>query len=48
MDTPELYKTTDLETEHGWKWLMDAAGHVWFHIDGTYYFPHSVRGPCGN
>ena len=38
MDNPELFKTTDLETEHGWKWLMDAAGHVWFHIDGTYYF----------
>ena len=38
MDTPELFKTTDLETEHGWRWLLDDCGHVWFHIDGTYYF----------
>lgn len=35
---PKLFKTTDLETERGWRWLMEDFGHVWFAIDGAYYF----------
>ena len=38
MRRPELFKTSDLETERGWKWLMDDSGHVWFYIDDTYWF----------
>lgn len=38
MAKPELFKTTDLETERGWRWLMEDSGHVWFFIDGTYWF----------
>ena len=38
MKSPELFKTTDLETEHGWRWLMEDFGHIWFHIVDTYYF----------
>ena len=38
MNMPELFKTTDLDSEHGWRWLIDAVGHVWFYIDGTYWF----------
>ena len=38
MNMPELFKTSDLKTERGWRWLMDDYGHIWFHIDGTYYF----------
>lgn len=38
MNSPELFKTSDLETELGWRWLLEDSGHIWFHIDGTYYF----------
>ena len=38
MKLPQLFKTTDLETEHGWRWLMEDFVHIWFHIDDTYYF----------
>ncbi len=35
---PKLFKAADLETERGWRWLMEDFGHVWFAIDGIYYF----------
>ena len=38
MNSPEVFKTTDLETEHGWRCLMEDYGHIWFHIDSRYYF----------
>lgn len=38
MNSPELFETTDLQSEQGWRWLLEDSGHIWFHIDGTYYF----------
>lgn len=38
MNNPELFKTSDLETERGWRWLMEDFGHIWFALDETYYF----------
>ena len=35
---PELYKCNDLKTYGQWFSLMEEYGHIWFHIDGTYYF----------
>lgn len=35
---PELYKTEDLRTYAEWFSFLEDYGHVWFNIDGEYYF----------
>ena len=35
---PELFKVNDLNTYYQWFTLMEDFGHIWFHVDGTYYF----------
>lgn len=35
---PELFKVDDLNTYRQWFTLMEDFGHIWFHVDGTYYF----------
>ena len=35
---PELYKVNDLKTYDQWFSLMEGYGHIWFHVDGAYYF----------
>ena len=35
---PALYKVTDLNTYRQWFTLMEDYGHIWFYVDGNYYF----------
>ena len=35
---PELYRVDDLKTYDQWYSLMEDFGHIWFYVDGTYYF----------
>lgn len=35
---PELYKANDLMTYRQWITLMEEFGHIWFYLDGSYYF----------
>ena len=35
---PELYRVDDLHTYRQWYSLMEEYGHIWFYVDGTYYF----------
>lgn len=37
-EKPELFKVDDLNTYRQWYTLMEDFGHVWFHVDGMYYF----------
>ncbi len=37
-NSPELYKTEDLRTYREWFSFLRDCGHVWFSIDGEYYF----------
>ncbi len=35
---PELHRVNDLHTYRQWYSLMEEYGHIWFYVDGTYYF----------
>lgn len=35
---PTPSKCQTLTTREGWIWLMEDYGHVWFYLDGKYYF----------
>lgn len=35
---PELYRTEDLHTYADWLSFLVDYGHIWFYLDGTYYF----------
>lgn len=35
---PELYRTEDLRSYAEWLLFLAEYGHVWFYLDGQYYF----------
>lgn len=37
-EKPVLYKVNDLNTYEQWFSMMEGYGHIWFYIDGVYYF----------
>ena len=37
-EQPRLYKPSRLQTKEGWIELLEDYGHVWFTLDGVFYF----------
>ncbi len=38
MKYPKLFRASDLCTEKDWRWHLEDSGHIWFWLDGRYYF----------